>query len=108
PPAAAGEAGPLRLFNGHGGFSADGTEYVVRVGAGARDAALPPLPWVNVIANEEAGFIASETGAGCTWAANSRENRLTPWSNDPVSDPHGEALWVRDDEAGVFWSPFPG
>ena len=101
-------AEPLRFFNGHGGFAEDGSEYVIRVAAGARDGALPPLPWVNVVANEEAGFIASETGAGCTWAANSRENRVTPWSNDPVSDPHGEALWVRDDEAGVFWSPMPG
>jgi N,N'-diacetylchitobiose phosphorylase len=99
---------PLRLFNGHGGFSPDGTEYVIRVGAGARDDALPPLPWVNVIANETVGFIASERGAGGTWAANSRENRVTPWYNDPVSDPHGEALYLRDEEAGVFWSPMPG
>ena len=110
--AAAGDAidegEELFLFNGHGGFTGDGREYVIRVGAGARDDALPPLPWVNVVANESVGFIASERGAGYTWAVNSRENRVTPWYNDPVSDPHGEALYLRDEEAGVFWSPLPG
>ncbi|HEX5724012.1 MAG TPA: hypothetical protein VFX98_01025, partial [Longimicrobiaceae bacterium] len=99
----AGES--LRFWNGHGGFSADGREYVIRLATGAHR---PPLPWTNVVANEEAGFIVSESGAAHTWCANSRENRLTPWSNDPVADPHGEALYLRDEEAGVFWSPTPG
>jgi cyclic beta-1,2-glucan synthetase len=102
------ERGALRFFNGHGGFAEDGREYVIHVGAGARDDALPPLPWANVVANESAGFIASERGAGCTWSVNSRENRLTPWYNDPVADPCGEALYLRDEESGVFWSPLPG
>ncbi|HEX6534189.1 MAG TPA: hypothetical protein VF041_06305 [Gemmatimonadaceae bacterium] len=98
----------LRFFNGYGGFSRAGDEYVIRLDAGPEGPRWPPLPWTNVIANERAGFIASESGAGCTWSVNSRENRLTPWYNDPVSDPHGEALWVRDEDAGVFWSPMPG
>ncbi|HSJ99512.1 MAG TPA: glycosyl transferase, partial [Myxococcota bacterium] len=67
----------------------------------------PPMPWCNVVANDRAGFVTSESGATTTWAENSRENRLTPWSNDPVQDPPGEALWLRDEEAGVFWSPLP-
>jgi cyclic beta-1,2-glucan synthetase len=100
---------PLREFNGFGGFSADGREYVVRMpwepGRGLRR---PPLPWTNVIANEGFGFLVSETGSGSTWSVNSREHRLTPWSNDPVLDPHGEALWLRDDATGRFWSPVPG
>src|SRR5881296_1800428 len=37
--------------------------------------------------------------------ANSRENQLTPWSNDPVGDPPGEAIYVRDEESGEFWTP---
>jgi N,N'-diacetylchitobiose phosphorylase len=69
---------------------------------------LPPMPWCNVIANERFGFITSETGAGCTWSRNSQANRLTPWSNDPVCDPHGEALYLRDEDNGEFWSPLPG
>ncbi len=100
---------PLRFENGFGGFSESGNEYVIRL---APDAALgtrrPPMPWVNVVANESFGFLASESGASCTWNGNSREHRLTPWHNDPVSDPHGEALYLRDEEAGVFWSPTPG
>ncbi|HET9985323.1 MAG TPA: hypothetical protein VFQ38_17110 [Longimicrobiales bacterium] len=99
---------PLRNFNGFGGFSADGTEYVLRLPPGPAGPALPPLPWTHVVANEETGFIVSERGAASTWSLNSRENRLTPWLNDPVSDPHAEALYLRDEETGLFWSPQPG
>ena len=102
------DAEALRFFNGFGGFSEDGREYVVRLPSSPAGPARPPLPWTNVIANEDAGFLVSESGSAGAWTANSRENRLTPWSNDPVSDPHGEALWLRDEEAGVFWSPTPG
>ena len=103
---AAAQSGEDLLFdNGYGGFSRDGTEYVIRLGP---DAPLPPMPWSNVVANEQFGFLVSESGAGYTWGRNSRQNRLTPWSNDPVADPHGEALYVRDEESGVFWSPLPG
>jgi N,N'-diacetylchitobiose phosphorylase len=102
------EAEALSFFNGHGGFSEDGREYVIRLPASPTGPVRPPLPWTNIIANENAGFVVSESGSASTWTANSRENRLTPWSNDPVSDPHGEALYLRDEESGVFWSPTPG
>ena len=91
----------LEFFNGLGGFDKDGREYVTRIEAGATT----PAPWINVIANAGFGFQVSAEGSGCTWAGNSRENRLTPWSNDPVSDPTGEALYVRDEVTGVLWSP---
>lgn len=96
---------PLRFFNGYGGFSADGREYVIRLPQGGKR---PPMPWINVIANEAAGFLVGESGAGCTWARNSQANRLTPWSNDPAGDPHGEALYLRDEKTGAVWSPLPG
>jgi cellobiose phosphorylase len=95
--------GGLLFDNGYGGFGPDGSEYVIRVGTQR-----PPVPWVNVVANERFGFLVSEAGAGYTWSRNSRENRLTPWSNDPVADPHGEALYLRDEDDGAFWSPLPG
>ena len=99
----------LQFDNGIGGFSADGTEYVLRLSSqDEKPCMLPPMPWVNVVSNESAGFLITETGAGYTWVGNSRENRLTPWYNDPVSDPHGEALYLRDEDSGVFWSPTPG
>ena len=113
PPASAAPPGshrePLRFDNGTGGFSADGREYVVRLdwrpGLGFKR---PPLPWTNVIANEEFGLLVSEIGAGSTWSGNSREHRLTPWSNDPQLDPPGECFYIRDEESGRFWSPLPG
>jgi cyclic beta-1,2-glucan synthetase len=99
----------LLFFNGFGGFTKAGDEYVIRIAkeesGGLR---LPPRPWINVIANERFGFLVSETGAGMTWSENSREHRLTPWGNDPLLDPHGEAIYIRDESSGSFWSPFPG
>lgn len=95
----------LQFFNGYGGFSQDGSEYVIRL---PRDGKRPPMPWINVVANEQAGFLVSESGAGCTWTRNSQANRLTPWSNEPASDPHGEAFYLRDEESGEVWSPLPG
>jgi N,N'-diacetylchitobiose phosphorylase len=103
-----GRATDLQFFNGYGGFSPDGSEYVIRMPVQDGVVRRPPLPWVNVIANEDAGCIVSESGATYTWAANSRENRLTPWPNDPIEDPHGEALYIRDEESGESWSPTPG
>jgi cyclic beta-1,2-glucan synthetase len=91
----------LELFNGLGGFAADGREYVTILEAGQST----PAPWINVISNPVFGFQVSESGSGYTWSANSRMNQLTPWSNDPVNDPPGEAIYVRDQESGEVWSP---
>jgi cyclic beta-1,2-glucan synthetase len=94
----------LTFFNGLGGFSHAGREYVTILG----DGQWTPAPWLNVMANERAfGFQVSETGAGFTWSVNSRENRLTPWSNDAVSDPPGEVIYLRDEDSGTTWTPTP-
>jgi len=100
-PAAPSVAPPMELFNGLGGFAADGSEYVTLLGEGQ----WTPAPWLNVIANPSFGFQVSAEGAGYTWAINSRQHQLTPWSNDPVSDRPGEALYVRDEESGDLWCP---
>ncbi|WP_429810348.1 GH36-type glycosyl hydrolase domain-containing protein [Ensifer sp. B1-9] len=91
----------LLFWNGHGGFTQEGREYVI---AAQR---VTPAPWCNVIANPEFGCMTSESGLGYTWAANSQLNRLTPWSNDPVSDPPGEVVYLRDDRTGEIWTPTP-
>ncbi|NQX01832.1 glycosyl transferase [bacterium] len=98
----------LQCFNGHGGFSADGREYVIPMALENGRLHLPPMPWVNVLANPSFGCIVSERGAGYTWSRNSQANRLSPWSNDPIGDPHGEAFYLRDAETGALWSPLPG
>jgi cyclic beta-1,2-glucan synthetase len=95
--------GDLLMDNGLGGFSRDGREYVIHLKPGQ----FTPHPWVNVIANPTFGFLVSESGSGCTWAENSAENRLTPWRNDPVTDMPGEAIYLRDEETGLVWSPTP-
>jgi cyclic beta-1,2-glucan synthetase len=92
---------PLEFFNGLGGFSDNGREYVIVQGEGLRT----PEPWANVIANPEFGFLVSESGSGFTWSINSHENQLTPWSNDHVMDTPGEAFYVRDEVTGEVWSP---
>jgi cyclic beta-1,2-glucan synthetase len=91
----------LELWNGLGGFADEGREYVIFLGEGQ----WTPAPWVNVISNPGFGFLVSESGAGYTWSGNSRENQLTAWSNDPVSDPPGETFYVRDEENGQLWGP---
>jgi len=96
-------APPLTLTNGLGGFTTDGRDYVV-VLEGNQET---PLPWSNVIANPGFGTIVSASGSSFTWAQNSRENRLTPFANDPVVDPTSEAIYVRDEDTGEVWSPTP-
>lgn len=100
----------LKFFNGYGGFSAEGNEYHVLI---KRDSItgysiFPPAPWINVIANSKFGFTVSERGAGYTWSENSRENKLTSWSNDPITDTHSEAFYIRDEVKRKYWSPTPG
>ena len=89
----------LRYFNGLGGFSEDGNEYMIRL----ENDQTTPAPWINVIANPNFGFLASDSGGGYTWYMNSRENKISPWSNDPVSDPQGEVIYLSD-ETGKTWS----
>lgn len=92
----------LEFWNGTGGFANDGREYHIRVKANA----LPPMPWSQVVANERLGFLVTETGGGYTWFENSRENKLTTWSNDPVCDPPSEVLYIKDLDSGQTWLPF--
>jgi len=95
---------PVVLANGLGGFGDGGRDYVVHLEGDAET----PLPWANVIANPGFGTIVTAAGSAQTWAGNSRENRLSPFANDAVSDPTAEALFVRDDETGEAWCPTPG
>jgi len=96
------DAGQRYLDNGFGAL-VEGNDYEIRV-HGDR---VPPAPWANVVANARAGFIVTERGAGCTWVANAQFYRLTPWHNDPVTDPPSDALYLRDEESGDVWSPTP-
>ena len=87
--------------NEFGGFIKNGKEYEILLEGNNR----PPAPWINVIANKKFGFHVSETGAGYTWAYNSRENKITPWSNDPVMDKACEAIYIKDMSTGKTITP---
>jgi cyclic beta-1,2-glucan synthetase len=91
----------LQHWNGFGGFSDDGRDYVTIL----EDGAATPAPWVNVISNPDFGFMVSADGSGSTWSLDSQQNHLTPWSNDPVRDPSGEAIYLRDEATGDVWTP---
>ncbi|HEX5960793.1 MAG TPA: glycosyl transferase family 36 [Rhodanobacteraceae bacterium] len=97
----AGMPGPkeLEFWNGLGGFAKSGHQYVTIL----RDGASTPAPWSHVVANPGFGFLATATGGGYCWAANSQQNQITPWSNDAVLDPPGEVYLLRDADDGVEW-----
>ena len=93
----------LLFHNGLGGFTPDGREYIITLHPNQ----ITPAPWVNVIANPYFGTVISESGSAYTWVENCHEFRLTPWNNDPISDPSGEAFYIRDEQTGQVWSPTP-
>jgi cellobiose phosphorylase len=93
----------LKSFNGLGGFFADDKEYSIYMGEGD----VTPAPWVNVMANKSFGALVSETGSGTMWYGNSQSNRITPWSNDAVLDPSGDAIYIWDENLDVYWTPTP-
>ncbi|MEI9991852.1 MAG: glucoamylase family protein [Rhizomicrobium sp.] len=92
---------PMEFFNGLGGFAENGKEFVTIMEGGERT----PMPWSNIVANRDFGFLASASGGGFTWSVNSQQNQITPWSNDPVGDAPGESLYIRDDDTGQLWTP---
>ncbi|MER2536733.1 MAG: glucoamylase family protein [Rhizobiaceae bacterium] len=94
----------LSMWNGFGGFDREGRDYVVRLGART----VTPQPWINVVANGNFGFHLSAEGAGFTWSRNSRDFQLTPWTNDPVVNRPGEAIYLHDQASGRVFSPFAG
>ena len=93
----------LDFFNGYGGFDKNDKSYVIKL----KDYENTPAPWINVISNKDFGFHISEVGSSYTWYGNSRENKITPWSNDWVSDPTGEALYIRDNKLGTYFTITP-
>ena len=91
----------LEFFNGVGGFADGGREYVTTLLGEQRT----PAPWINIVSNESFGFQVSADGGGCTWASNSQQNLLSPWSNDPILDTPGESIYLRDEDSGELWGP---
>ena len=90
----------LKFYNEYGGFSQDGKEYLIKVN---KEESVP-MPWSHVMANEKFGTIVTEGYGGYTWYQNSRLNRITSWSNNPILDVPSEVIYVKDDESKKSWS----
>jgi len=93
----------LDFDNEFGGFDRDTGDYVIQLDPGRST----PAPWCNILANEAFGTMVSESGLGFSWADNCGENRLTPWSNDPVTNAPGEVMYLRDEATAQFWTTTP-
>lgn len=93
----------LLFWNGFGGFDPKTHEYRMRI----RPEDLPPQPWANSIANPTFGTMTTENALGTTWFKNSKHGRLTPWSNNPVTDPPAAILFLRRKDTGETWSLTP-
>ena len=94
------DADKLKYYNEYGGFSADGTEYLIRVN---KDEKLPTV-WSNIMANENFGTVVTEGLGGYTWYKNSRLNRITAWNNNQVTDVPSEVLYMEDIDTKKVWS----
>jgi len=98
-----GEHENLQFKNSLGGMLPGHDAYSLLISNTSRT----PAPWCNILASHSFGTLVSESGSMCTWWGNSSENRLTPWSNDPVLDQTSEAIYIRDEETGKSWSLTP-
>ncbi len=90
----------LKYFNGYGGFSSDGKEYLIKVN---RENRLPTV-WCNILANKKFGCLLTENMGGYTWYKNSRLNRISSWANNPVLDIPSEIIYIKDLETKKAWS----
>ncbi|MCR1934322.1 GH36-type glycosyl hydrolase domain-containing protein [Clostridium tepidum] len=93
----------LEYFNEIGGFDIKNNEYTIIL----ENYNNTPLPWINIMSNGNFGFHVSESGSSYSWYKNSRENKLTNWSNDPIIDGESEHIYVRDEITGEIWSITP-
>lgn len=91
----------LLYYNDFGGFSKDGKEYIIRT-----NEKYTPMPWSHIIANERFGTLITANGGGYTWSGNSRENKLTTWSNDPITDRPSEVLEFEYEEKNNELLPY--
>ncbi|HCM41959.1 MAG TPA: glycosyl transferase family 36 [Candidatus Omnitrophica bacterium] len=95
--AAASGADVKKFRNPYGYFTACGSEFVI-------DNPRTPRPWINVCANENYGFVVTQTGGGFSWYGNSQLSRLTSWSQDLIRDAYGKYVYVRDNDSEKIWS----
>lgn len=80
----------LLYYNGFGGFEKESLTYVIKT-----DETSTPVPWSHMMANEHFGTIVTSDGGGYTWCGNARENKLSTWSNDSVTNKPSERVYIK-------------
>lgn len=90
----------LKFYNEIGGFSQDGKEYQIRINKNNKT----PMPWCNILANDNFGTLISESLGGYSWYKNCRLNRISSWSNNPILDVPSEVIYLKDEESKKMWS----
>lgn len=91
----------LLYYNNYGGFTKDGKEYIIKTSEKHT-----PMPWSHIIANNTFGTIVTANGGGYTWSNNSRENKITTWSNDPILDPPSEKITIETKNKKINVLPY--
>lgn len=87
--------------NEYGEFRNDGKEYVIKKSFKETELA----PWSHILTNGRIGTIVTNNGGGNSWYINSRENKLTTWSNDVLSDRASEVIYIEDEEKKWMTQP---
>jgi cyclic beta-1,2-glucan synthetase len=90
----------LEFFNGYGGFKNDGSVYEIKLNKHHTT----PMPYSNILANQHFGTLVTESTLGNTWNINSQLNKLTNWTNDPISNDPGEIVYIKDKDSNNIWS----
>ena len=90
----------LEFYNGFGGFSKDGKEYICNLN---NENTLPSV-WSNILANQFFGSVVTENLGGYTWNKNSRLNRLTSWNNNSLVDLPSEIFYIKDEDENYTWT----
>jgi len=83
------ETEELVFENEYGGFTKDGREYHITNPN-------TPMPWSNVLTNGKFGTIITNNDNGFTYSDNSREYKITSWTNDTIIDDKSEGISINN------------
>ncbi len=78
----------IEFNNTYGGFTNDGKEYLI-------NNPNTPAPWSNVLCNNEFGTVITNNDNGFTYAYNSREFKITSWTNDMILNDKSEGFKIN-------------
>ena len=90
----------LYPISGRGGFEESGAFRLM-----LKSGTLPPMPWAQVLSNENCGTLVNSCGALFSYAGSSHHGRITPMPSDELSPDCGEEMSIVIDDETVL--PYP-